>query len=182
MVYSQQGHPMIETSTIHKVINRRLRYASVEISLEAEGSTSIVFKTTGNGYSPQGCVVDASESGYEDWKTGARDGVMFALQYARKTAKVEVLRISGLLTDTNPTDVSIASAIAVFKILKYNLFDYEKLAFDYFLGLENKVCKNCNTKESEVKREVVDKFVTITSSCKCKSRGSVEVEEIKNNH
>ena len=62
---------------------------------------------------------DASETGYDDWKLGARRGAEYALHIANSTSDVKIIRITGLITDTNPSTVCVAAAFAVWKALDF---------------------------------------------------------------
>lgn len=68
----------------------------------------------------QGDIEEATREGYEDWKQGARRGVVFALDSARQThCHVAVTKIRGMLTDTNPTIVGAAAMLATWEALEF---------------------------------------------------------------
>ncbi|WP_395146043.1 hypothetical protein [Armatimonas sp.] len=68
----------------------------------------------------QGNIEEATKIGYEDWKSGAQAGVVFALKVADQTmCHVQIMRIRGMLTDTNPTIVGAAAALATWEALEF---------------------------------------------------------------
>lgn len=81
--------------------------------------TSITMDCRGAGWQRQGCLEDAPLIGYDDWKAGAVRGSQFALDVAKQSAHVTILRITGMITDTNPSTVCGAAAHAVWKALAY---------------------------------------------------------------
>jgi hypothetical protein len=94
-----------------------------EVAVEVELShppSDVTFDCQGEGWLGQGYIDDVPASGggyYEGWKAGAREGAFFALRASEVTARVRVTRISGLLTDTNPSIVAMAAALAVWRAL-----------------------------------------------------------------
>jgi hypothetical protein len=92
--------------------------------------TSITVECKGNGWERQGWLEDASAIGYEDWKAGATRGVQFALEIAQRTAKVTISRITGMITDTNPSTVCGAAAHAVWNALSYSPDDSVVVTMD----------------------------------------------------
>lgn len=73
---------------------------------------------TGAGWSAQGGLEEVPAAGYDDWKQGAGLGAFYALRVVRcPSGHVEVTRIIGLTTDTNPTIVGVAAALAVWQAL-----------------------------------------------------------------
>ena len=93
--------------------------ASVSLSVECPSeSPEILFRCSGAGFTSQGYIEEVPAVGYEDWKGGARAGISFALSVADRTGcRVEVCMIEGPTTDTNPTIVGYAAALAVWKAL-----------------------------------------------------------------
>jgi hypothetical protein len=78
------------------------------------------FSCSGRGFTSQGYIEEVPATGYEDWKGGAEAGVSFALSAAgRSDCRVNVSKIEGLTTDTNPTIVAYAAALAVWKALGF---------------------------------------------------------------
>jgi hypothetical protein len=96
---------------------------AARVVLEVECPSSfpgIDFSSSGRGFYSQGYVEEVPAAGYEDWKGGARVGVSFALSEAgRADCRVNVSKIEGLSTDTNPTIVAYAAALAVWKALSF---------------------------------------------------------------
>src|SRR5579863_8866347 len=83
-------------------------------------SPTIRVDLSGEGWTRQGDLEDASSQGYGDWALGAEYGVAYALRVAGRTdCSVIVSRITGASTDTNPTVVAAAAADAVWKALQY---------------------------------------------------------------
>ena len=69
---------------------------------------------------PGGLRRSREGAGYDDWKDGARAGIAFALSLTTRTGcRVEVQRIEGLTTDTNPTIGGYAAALAVWEALGF---------------------------------------------------------------
>jgi hypothetical protein len=95
-----------------------------EVALEIEfvpGSTDIRCDCDGAGFIGQGYLEDVPASGYDSWKAGARAGVAFALAVAAlPPARVTIGRISGLTTDTNPTVVGVAAALALWRAVGFS--------------------------------------------------------------
>ncbi|GGB75133.1 hypothetical protein GCM10008019_34200 [Deinococcus soli (ex Cha et al. 2016)] len=85
------------------------------------GYGRVQFLCTGKGFVGQGYLEEVSPEGYEDWKTGAEAGVLFALKCSNWTADVYVDAISGLSSDTNEWTVAEAAAKAVWNALETNL-------------------------------------------------------------
>jgi hypothetical protein len=94
-------------------------FAEVAVFVERRSERPGIFlDCTGAGFSSQGTIEDASATGYDSWKEGARAGAAFALHSIEvHEARVEIVRISGLGTDTNPSIVAAAAARAVWESL-----------------------------------------------------------------
>ena len=74
----------------------------------------------GEGFRSQGYIERATETGYEDWKWGALEGASYGLRVVgHPEYGVAVTEIEGLTTDTNPTVVAFASALAVWNALSF---------------------------------------------------------------
>jgi hypothetical protein len=96
-----------------------LAEVAVEIDFST-GSAEILCACSGGGFVAQGTIEDVPATGYEDWKAGARAGVGFALSVAAlPPARVTIRRISGLSTDTNPTVVGAAAALALWRAVGF---------------------------------------------------------------
>lgn len=95
--------------------------ARVTLSLESPSSQpGIVFRCSGKGWIGQGDLEEVPAVGYEDWKAGAKAGIEYALAVAHSEAvHVEVTKIVGMLTDTNPSVVGAAAALATWKALVF---------------------------------------------------------------
>jgi hypothetical protein len=109
-------------ATIRRIRNGLLHFAEVELHLESPSVVpGIEFHCAGEGWIRQGQIEDVPSTGYDDWKAGARIGVEFALSVvAAPPTRVLIDRISGLTTDTNPTIVGGAAALAVWKALAFS--------------------------------------------------------------
>jgi hypothetical protein len=94
-------------------------YAEVAVEVESlSQAPGIEFRCSGRGFVMQGYVEDVPAVGYDVWKGGAQAGAVFALAVAKaRSARVVVTRISGLTTDTNPSVVGAATALAVWRAL-----------------------------------------------------------------
>ena len=94
-------------------------FAQVWIRVE-EGSGNISVRCSGAGFTSQGSFEDAPAVGYDHWKAGAAAGVRYALGHAgRGDIDVTIARIAGLSTDTNPTIVGAAAALATWNALGF---------------------------------------------------------------
>ena len=93
--------------------------AIVEVRVTDSSKSNIEVECNGKGWERQGSLEDASESGYTDWKMGARRGAEFALQIANSTSDVTIKRITGMITDTNPSTVCGATVFAVWNALEF---------------------------------------------------------------
>ena len=96
---------------------------AAHVTLEVESSSSnpgINFSCSGQGFRSHGFIEEVPARGYDEWKGGAEAGVAFALSVAGKSdCRVNVSKIEGLTTDTNPTIVAYAAALAVWKALGF---------------------------------------------------------------
>lgn len=80
----------------------------------------IEFRCMGGGFTSQGAIEEASAVGYTAWKAGAAAGARFACTTAGlPRAHVIVSRVSGLSTDTNPSIVAAAAALAVWNAVGF---------------------------------------------------------------
>jgi hypothetical protein len=105
-----------------KRIEEGLPYvATVALAVELDSTEFLVeFHCNGQGWTAQGHIEEVSEHGYHDWKAGAVAGVRFACDEAGiPNARVVVNFISGMITDTNPTVVAAAAALAVWKAFQF---------------------------------------------------------------
>lgn len=107
---------------IRRIRSGLLHFAEVALRLESPSSApGIEFHCSGEGWIRQGRIEDAPSTGYDDWKAGARIGVEFALSVmSSPPTRVLIDRISGLVTDTNPTIVGGAAALAVWEALAFS--------------------------------------------------------------
>jgi hypothetical protein len=81
---------------------------------------AIEFDCSGRGWLGQGQFEDVPAVGYDNWKAGATAGAAFALATAGiQSARIVFTRISGLTTDTNPSVVGAAAALAVWRALNF---------------------------------------------------------------
>lgn len=105
-----------------RICNGLPHFAKVALRLESPTTTpGIEFHCTGIGWVRQGCFEDVPQAGYDDWKAGAGAGVAFALSVATQSStRVLIDRITGLTTDTNPTIVGAAAALAVWQALAFS--------------------------------------------------------------
>ena len=96
-------------------------FAHVSLAIErTAGSQEIVFSCSGFGFTSQGYSEEVPAIGYDDWKNGARAGILFAVSLAGVACcRVDVRRMEGLSTDTNPTIVGYTAALAVWKALGF---------------------------------------------------------------
>lgn len=95
-----------------------------EVALEVEilpGGTEILCDCSGAGFLGQGYLEEVPARGYDAWKAGARAGVEFALSVgAIPSARVRIGRVAGLTTDTNPTVVGVAAALALWRAVGFS--------------------------------------------------------------
>lgn len=96
-------------------------FAEVAVVVDpAAGDFAVDLRCSGLGWTGQGYLEDAPAHGYDDWKAGATVGATSACGVAGLAgARVTVERISGLLTDTNPTIVAAAAALAVWNAIGF---------------------------------------------------------------
>lgn len=85
-------------------------FARVVVSVEVNGTTSDVTFD---------CERPDFWEGHpcESWKAGAREGGLFALRTVGATARIVVVRICGMYTDSNPSTVAMAAALAVWQAI-----------------------------------------------------------------
>ena len=99
---------------------RSLTEVALEVDLTSEPDVPRC-ACTGSGFVAQGHLEEAPSEGYEDWKAGGRAGVDFAVSVAAlPTARVTIVRIAGLTTDTNPTVVGAAAAFALWQAVGFS--------------------------------------------------------------
>lgn len=73
--------------------------AIVEVTVTlTEDESTVVTNCQGKGWECQGSLEDAPPTDYDDWKSGAVCGALFALLIAQRTANVTVNRITGMVT------------------------------------------------------------------------------------
>lgn len=105
---------------IFKIVNGRSYFAEVEIFIIPNSSVITVNnKCDGKGYIGQGAIEDVPKNGYDDWKRAAEEGILYALKQASLQKTVEVLRISGISSDTNPDIVYCAAVSAIWNALNF---------------------------------------------------------------
>jgi hypothetical protein len=104
-----------------RVKNRLPYFARVSLAVEcASDSPELKFSCSGSGFTSQGYVEQVPATGYDDWKSGASAGILFALSVTRHTkCRMDIQGIEGRTTDTNPTVVGYAAALAVWKALHF---------------------------------------------------------------
>lgn len=97
-------------------------FAEVALEIEFSGeNTEVLCACSGRGFVAQGHIEDVPDTGYEDWKAGARAGIDFALSAAPlPPVRVTIRRISGSSTDTNPTVVGAAAALALWRAVDFS--------------------------------------------------------------
>jgi hypothetical protein len=97
-------------------------FARVSLTIEYPSTfLGIDFCCSGCGFFSQGYVEEVTAEGYTDWKAGAKAGVEFALSIAKiLNCHVVITKIEGLdITDTNPTIIGAAAALAIWSALKF---------------------------------------------------------------
>jgi hypothetical protein len=91
----------------------------LQVALESI-DVKVEVNCSGDGWIAQGYFEEATALGYEDWKQGAMVGVEYALRQANcLDCTVVVTKIVGMFTDTNPSIVAVAAAMAVWQALNY---------------------------------------------------------------
>ena len=110
------------TARFARYKNKLPHCAVVSLTVEnAVGIPSIDMACAGQGFASQGYIEEVPAHGYDDWQEGARAGVLYALSVAEtEGAHVFVTKIEGLTTDTNPTIVGAAAALATWAALKFD--------------------------------------------------------------
>ena len=118
------------TYTIRKILGGLLYYAEIELKIY-KGSNDLKFidSCQGEGWVRQGHIEDASKEGYQDWKDGAKKGIISALQIAKMSKTVELLRISGTCIDTNKDVVEVAAKLAALKALGCKVTEDQEFAW-----------------------------------------------------
>jgi hypothetical protein len=107
---------------VARVKNGLPHFAEVALEIDRRpGNAEVSFRCGGTGFIGQGLLEEVPPSGYDDWKAGARAGVELALAVAEVSgAHVRIDHIAGLTTDTNPTLVGVAAALAVWRALGFS--------------------------------------------------------------
>ena len=97
-------------------------FAEVALEVDLTGELAVTrCECAGGGFAAQGQLETVTPEGYDDWKAGARAGVDFAASIAAlPPARVTIVRIAGLTTDTNPTVVGAAAACALWQAVGFS--------------------------------------------------------------
>jgi hypothetical protein len=97
-------------------------FAEVALEVELTGERGATrCACTGSGFVAQGHLEEVPRDGYDGWKAGGRAGVDFAVSAAAlPPARVTIVRIAGLTTDTNPTVVAAAAAFALWQVVGFS--------------------------------------------------------------
>jgi hypothetical protein len=98
----------------------RTYFARVTLTVEPDDAVAVRFQCAGDGWVGQGYIEEVPAAGYDDWKAGAAAGIRFALRVAGAAGRVTVTKIEGLTTDTNPSVVGAAAALAVWECLRFS--------------------------------------------------------------
>lgn len=94
--------------------------AVVEVDVDLDSNkTAISERYGGDGWIAHGHLEDVTEKGYDDWKAGAKKGIEWALEVAKTSKHVQIIRITGMITDTDPGIVQCAAAHAVWNALGF---------------------------------------------------------------
>ena len=109
------------TARFARYKNKLPHCAVVSLTLDVDSELSRVdLACSGSGFVGQGYIEEVPLVGYDDWKEGARAGVRFALSVAgQDRSVVTITKIEGLSTDTNPTIVGAAAALATWSALEF---------------------------------------------------------------
>lgn len=99
-----------------------LYLAEVALEVELAGEPRATrCASAGSGFVGQGHLEEVPSEGYDHWKAGGRAGVDFAVSVAALSeARVTIVRIAGLTTDTNPTVVGAAAALALWQAIGFS--------------------------------------------------------------
>lgn len=96
-------------------------FAEVALSVRAADAFRFESRCAGAGWIRQGEAEDVTAHGYDAWKRGAAAGASLACVAAgRPDTVVAIERITGTTTDTNPTIVAAATALAVWQALGFS--------------------------------------------------------------
>jgi len=104
----QQGNPYL--GEVH-----------LTIELTTNESLEIVENYQGNGFVSQGYEEVIAEKGEHTWKKGVLSGITYAYNklIGNQGLKVTITRVSGLITDTNPTILGFAASRAILTKLEH---------------------------------------------------------------
>ena len=96
-------------------------FAEVAVEVESPSATpGIEVRLSESGWILEFYIEDIPVTGDTAWNEGARIGAEYALSVANtQSARVVITRISGMTTDTNPSVVAAASALAVWTALNF---------------------------------------------------------------
>ncbi|OQP44637.1 hypothetical protein A4H97_09735 [Niastella yeongjuensis] len=78
---------------------------NIEVFPNLEGTNEINEHYNGIGFTSQGYIEEVSAKGYDDWKAGARSGLKYGFSLVDRYSTVQINKIEGLTSDTNPTIV-----------------------------------------------------------------------------
>ena len=123
------------TYTVKKYLDGLPHFAAVEVRvINDSDEADIQDLCDGDGWIRQGTYEEASKGGYQDWKEAAYSGIKAVLKRAQVTKRVELLKVTGMLTDTNPETVKIAAELATLKCLDINIDLVEKELIESLRG------------------------------------------------
>jgi hypothetical protein len=86
----------------------------LKITRSLNNTNTIVEAYKGRGFQGQGIIIQVPNTGFDDWKLGAKIGLEYAFSMVNGSWEVEVLAIEGLITDTNPTVIGYVAIRAFF--------------------------------------------------------------------
>lgn len=113
------------------VKNRKPFFGEVILEIEVLENAvvhQIIENYQGDGFKSQGYVETIPKEGYETWKTGIKNGILYGLSRINDERKfrVSILESSGLSTDTNPIILAYAASRAILEKIEHIELQNEK--------------------------------------------------------
>lgn len=106
----------------HRFKNGRYLLAGITLRAERDDAATehrIVEAYSGSGFTSQGYFESVPAKGYDEWKTGVREGLAYALSKLDGYWTVTVEYLEGLTSDTTPAAVAYVAMRALWEQVGY---------------------------------------------------------------
>lgn len=135
---TQVQHLKMEIESKYKfgllIKNGKPFYGEVVLKIESTPNMvehQIIERYKGEGFITQGYVETIPKKGYNSWKEGVKNGVLYGLKMVtdNRTFKVTILAGNGLITHTNPIILAYVASRAILEKIEHreSVFELEKI-------------------------------------------------------